>query len=236
MAHDESLLSLLAVYDDLGRQVAAEGTAAGALCAVTVVAARSVPGVDAASITRQRAGSFETVGSTADAATAADAIRYELGNGPCVDASTKDNVFRSGDLATDPRWPTFGALAVETTPVRSVLSIRISVDDDAAMAGLNLYSFRIAAFDERAEDLATLLAVHAGEIVARLVAQEKAANLETALISNREIGAAMGVLISAHKISRKDAFHLLRITSQRTNRKLRDIATEVVDTGTIDLT
>jgi hypothetical protein len=111
--------------------------------------------------------------------------------------------------------------------VRSVLSIRLTLDDEDAMAGLNLYSFQRGAFDDRAQDVAMLLATHAGSIVSGLLVREKAANLKIALDSSREIGLAMGVLMARHKITRGDAFDLLRIASQRSNRKLRDIATEV---------
>jgi hypothetical protein len=45
----------------------------------------------------------------------------------------------------------------------------------------------------------------------------------------------MGVLMNRHKISRSQAFDLLRVASQNTNRKLADIAFDVADTGVPDL-
>lgn len=41
----------------------------------------------------------------------------------------------------------------------------------------------------------------------------------------------MGILMTRYRVTRDQAFDLLRITSQRSNRKLRDIAAEVGDTG-----
>ena len=38
-----------------------------------------------------------------------------------------------------------------------------------------------------------------------------------------------------HKITQQQAFDLLRIASQHTHRKLVDIATEVAETGTLEL-
>lgn len=229
MSDIDFLHSLIGAYGELGRQVTAQSGAAGALAAVTAVAARSLPAVDAASITRRRSGSFETVGSTDDAATRADALQYELGSGPCVDAAEKERVFHSGDLANDPRWPRWGPAVAECVGVRSVLSIRLTLDEEEAMAGLNLYSYQRAAFDERAQDMAMLLATHAGVIVSGLLARERAANLEIALASREDIGLAMGVLMTRYKIKRQDAF------DQRSNRKLRLIAIEVADTGTLNL-
>ena len=64
-------------------------------------------------------------------------------------------------------------------------------------------------------------------------AEDKAANLERALVSNRQIGAAMGILMARLKLTDEQAFDLLRKTSQNRHRKLRDIAEEVTMTGEI---
>ena len=42
--------------------------------------------------------------------------------------------------------------------------------------------------------------------------------------------------MTQHKVTREQAFDLLRIASQNTNRKLRDVALDVIDTGTVDVT
>ncbi|HET8589733.1 MAG TPA: ANTAR domain-containing protein [Nakamurella sp.] len=57
------------------------------------------------------------------------------------------------------------------------------------------------------------------------------ANLEAALVTARRIGAAMGVLMARHRMTDSQAFDVLRKGSQHTNRKLRDVADEVVLTG-----
>ena len=46
---------------------------------------------------------------------------------------------------------------------------------------------------------------------------------------------AMGVLMATHKVTDDDAFTLLRIASQNTNRKLLDIADGVIETGALEL-
>jgi hypothetical protein len=66
--------------------------------------------------------------------------------------------------------------------------------------------------------------------------QEQVENLKIALLSSRRIGAAIGILMSQFKITDEQAFELLRDESQHRNRKLRDIAENVVLTGTIELT
>ena len=60
------------------------------------------------------------------------------------------------------------------------------------------------------------------------------AHLRVALETNRNIGAAIGILMSQHKINQEQAFNLLRTASQHCNRKLRDLALDVIDTGWLD--
>src|ERR1700712_2923876 len=67
-----------------------------------------VPGAEHAGITVLRRGEFETPTATSELPPKVDAIQYELGTGPCVDAVLDDTIYRSGDLATDARWPDFG--------------------------------------------------------------------------------------------------------------------------------
>ena len=56
-------------------------------------------------------------------------------------------------------------------------------------------------------------------------------NLQTALETRSIIGAAVGIAMAAYKVPYEAGFALLAIASQRTNRKLRDVAEDVVLTG-----
>ncbi|MEO6702027.1 MAG: ANTAR domain-containing protein [Jatrophihabitantaceae bacterium] len=60
-------------------------------------------------------------------------------------------------------------------------------------------------------------------------------NLELALDTSREIGIAIGIVMQRYQLDAGGAFDLLSRISQRTRRKLRVVAAEVVDTGVIDL-
>ncbi len=66
-------------------------------------------------------------------------------------------------------------------------------------------------------------------------ARDKIENLERALTSSRRIGAAMGVLMYRHKVTIDQAFELLRVASQVSHRKLRDVAEDVLATGELTL-
>ena len=76
-----------------------------------------------------------------------------------------------------------------------------------------------------------MLATHGALAVALSANQLQVENLRKALASNREIGVAMGVLMTRHQVTRDQAFGLLRMASQNTNRKLHEVALEVADTG-----
>jgi len=56
-------------------------------------------------------------------------------------------------------------------------------------------------------------------------------NLRRGLLTRTVIGQAQGMLMERHRISGDEAFTRLRICSQLLNRKLRDVPSELVETG-----
>ena len=67
------------------------------------------------------------------------------------------------------------------------------------------------------------------EIAARH--EREADNLAVALSTNRDIGVAVGIVMAHHALNRDEAFALLSRASQSSNRKLHEIALEVVRVG-----
>ena len=201
--------------------------------ALTRVAAARVAGAQSASITTLRAGRFRTESATGDRARLADALQYELGSGPCLDAIVDGTLYHPIDLREDQRWPEFGRRVHAELGVTSMVSYRLNGDflAEEMIAGLNLYSDQSDAFTPIAIGIGSLLATHGAMVIAAELNRDRAVNLEVARDSNREIGLAMGVLMTRYRITRDQALDLLRITSQRSNRKLREIAVEVGDTG-----
>jgi hypothetical protein len=201
------------------------------------VAVERVPGTRWASVSHLRGGRFTTPASTDEAATRADELQYEVGSGPCVDAALDDSVYVTGDAAADSRWPTWGRRVAAEVGVRSVFAQRLHLlDGTELIASLNIYSDRRSAFDEHAVGMGLVLATHAASILSETIAKDRATNLERAVDSNREIGVAMGILMQRNQFTRQQAFDVLRVASQSSNRKLADIASEVADTGTLTIT
>jgi AmiR/NasT family two-component response regulator len=63
--------------------------------------------------------------------------------------------------------------------------------------------------------------------------ERKIAHLEFALETNRRIGIAIGIVMSRYLQTDTQAFDSLRVVSQRSSRKLRDIAEDVIRTGAL---
>jgi AmiR/NasT family two-component response regulator len=76
------------------------------------------------------------------------------------------------------------------------------------------------------------------QIIARLESQAvvdraKINNLSIALTTARRIGAAVGILMATQKVTEDEAFDVLRRVSNNSQRKVRDIAEDVVMWGTL---
>ncbi|MHA3700841.1 ANTAR domain-containing protein [Jatrophihabitans sp. YIM 134969] len=207
------------------------------LSALAGAAASLMPEARWAGLSRAVHGGLVVCAASDRAARDMDATQCRLGTGPSVSVLAADRAeCVTSDLAADGRWPELAAQA-HARGVRGVLAARVVVStvEDCPYV-VTFYADQAAAFDGAgARDRADRCVALMGLAVAAVVSREQARNLTVALTSNREIGVGMGVLMARHRIERSQAFDLLRIASQRANRKLRDVASEVADTGTLEL-
>ncbi|MGQ0843184.1 MAG: GAF and ANTAR domain-containing protein [Sporichthyaceae bacterium] len=194
-------------------------------------AVQRVGGAESASITTLARDRFTTTAATDDVARAADEVQYQLRSGPCVDAVVNEVVFQVPNLSREPRWPEYARVATDELGIGSMLSFKLAVDSSDLLAGLNLYAFEPDAFDDHALHTGLLLATYGALLVNAAASQTQVAHLKKALESSREIGIAVGVLMSRYKVTREQAFDLLSISSQQLNRKVRELAVEVADIG-----
>ena len=162
-----------------------------------------------------------------------DEIQYETGQGPCLAALESDHVFRVDDLRTDDRWPLFAQRAGDSTEIVSMISHRLFLEDDDTTGALNLYSREPAAFAPLDPSMLDILATHCAIALAKANEHEQKENLRLALETNRDIGVAIGVLMTRLLVTRTQAFDLLRIASQNAHRKLHHVALDVIDTGAL---
>lgn len=159
-----------------------------------------------------------------------DDLQHDCGEGPCLDASLGDDYQLVEDLVVDERWPRFAARCVEQTGVRSILAVRLLLSGEDR-AALNLYASKPSAFDQMDLAVASILGPFAGLSVERAIHESDVATYQTALTTSRQIGRAVGILMAQHLIPSDTAFKMLKQASQQMNRKLRDVAAQVEETG-----
>jgi GAF domain-containing protein len=171
-----------------------------------------------------------TVTSSDDLAGQADEMQYDQHEGPCLQALHDGSVIYVQDMRHESRWPGYRQHAV-TVGVRSSLSLPLQVGDEV-IGALNIYSRQPEAFDER---LRQNLAVFAGQAAAALTMVLRQARqdqisdqLEQALASRTTIDQAIGILMAQQRCTADEAFALLRSHSQNSNRKIRDLAADII--------
>ena len=230
MPDQQAVSELTAQFRALGDLIHAGADTSAAMARIVQLATQFIEGCDWAAITRVDRLP-RTLAATHGVARAADALQASAQDGPCLTAA-RDNVpVRTDDLAAEQRWPVFVSRALEKTPVRAALAFPLDAGDTCS--ALNLYAGRADAFTAESISMASVFAAQAQLAVLHLNAAQKSVHLEEALTSSRQIGTAMGILMVRHKITEDEAFTMLRKSSQHLNRKLRDIAVEVSETGAL---
>lgn len=177
-----------------------------------------------------------------------DAIQYRQRRGPAWDVATTGGWVCATvpDLVETQGSPAL-TTAAEMQGVSSLLSVSLAVFAPALLlvpgwserptqGSLTLYASEPAVFTETAIDTVLTATGHAALSLtarARIGAAEQttrdlASQLRAGLESRAAIGRAQGILMERHKINQQEAFDLLRTVSMRGNRKLRDVADELV--------
>lgn len=149
---------------------------------------------------------------------------------PGRQALLEKSIVHVPDLACETRFGSYPAEMLARTPIRSALALVLQLGDEE-LGVLTLYGSTAHAFDEAARARAALLADFAAIAIETGLARDLAGHLQVALGSSRVIGMAMGVLVERHRLTPEQAFDVLRTTSQNTNRKLADVASELALTG-----
>jgi GAF domain-containing protein len=196
------------------------------LQAIVEVARASVPGFDEVGIsTLHKDGKVQTRAATGDLVHQLDDLQYGLSEGPCVDTLREAHVVVAPHIQHDQRWPRYVPAAVERG-LRSQLAVRLYLDDQGTLGGLNLYSTTSDDVDPEAEGTAELFAAHAAIALGNARERE---NLNQALHSRKVIGQAVGILMERYEMNEDRAFAFLVRASSHANIKLRDVAQELVN-------
>lgn len=226
MITDEALREL----STLAGVVLGQDDLPSALTEITRIAVRVLPRCEGASMTMLHEGAPTVAAADGPWSTELDLLQHEEREGPCLDGTRTGVVFRVPDLADEPRWPSYAPRAA-ALGARSVVSLPMA-SEGRVVGALNVYSRQRDAFDARTVALGEMMAAQAG--VATQVAasffrhRDLADQLREAMQSRAVIEQAKGVVMADRRCDADAAFAVLVERSQTSNRKLRDVAAEVV--------
>jgi GAF domain-containing protein len=211
----------------LGRAFHAEdGSLPSVLNVIVSRATEMIEGASFAGINLLIQGRFIPQATAGTPPNILDRFQQETLQGPCVDASRDQATIRIDDVARDDRWPEFARIAVSLGVV-SMLCLPLWVDQ-LRVGSLSLYATERAVFTRHQEALADLFATHAALALAEAQRTEQ---LTVAMTNRDVIGMAKGILLERHRLTPDAAFEMLALSSQSVNRKLVDVARELVTTG-----
>ncbi len=221
---DGTTAALATELSDLARQLEHEDDPDAVLDDIVRAATAMIPGAAEASIsTVTRGRRVDSRAASSDLPRRVDALQQETGEGPCLDALSEHRTVRVPDMAAETRWPRFATRAAQLGAA-SMLAFQLYVEGDN-LGALNLYAREPHGFGAESESIGLLFAAHASVAYAGARKQE---DLERALDARDVIGQAKGILMERYGLTGQRAFQLLVRLSNEQNRKLRDLALDVI--------
>ena len=217
---------LTAALSEAARSVGKAVSVEEALETIVHAAKLSLPGFDQVGVsTIDRRGNIETRAQTGNLVKQLDDLQYSLGEGPCMDTLRDAQVVEAPEIRHDQRWPRYVPAAVELG-LLSQLAVKLYLDDEGTLGGLNMYSTQSKDIDPEAITAADLFATHAALALGKVRALS---SLNQALGSRETIGKALGVIMAKYNLDEQGAFGFLARLSSHTNVKMRDLAARVLD-------
>jgi hypothetical protein len=196
---------------------------------VAELAVTTMPNLMDASVTLIERGRPKTVAFYGQLAVALDERQYEAGFGPCLDAASGEQTIHIDTNDEAGAYPEFASLA-RRRGVRYTMAIGLPSIQRTSGA-LNLYAGE-GPFDESAREAAASFAGYAAVTLFNATvyagALDEVAQMKEAMASRAVIEQAKGIIMGERHCSADEAFTLLAKTSSVANRKLRDIAQEIV--------
>ncbi|MGK5114270.1 ANTAR domain-containing protein [Geodermatophilus sp. CPCC 205506] len=213
-------------FAELGRVLLEARPLPATLGLVARLAAAILDPTAEASVTLSRDGRLASIGATGPRAARLDEQQYAGIPGPCVDAARTGGTVAIEDTATERVYPEF-ARAAARAGVTAVLAV--GLPPGARIGGaLTLYRTAAGRFGPVAVELARAFAGYAAGAVAAVQPRQPTREARVTMQSRAVIEQAKGVLMARHHCSAEEAFSRLATESQRTNRKLRDLAVDLV--------
>jgi hypothetical protein len=222
-----AVAELAEAFTSLVDHLTARRTVALDLETLMTFAHRMMPRTTHTGVIVQGHGRPRTAAATSGLLEQLDQLRIEVGEGPGLDVLEENDMVISGDLYSDPRWPTLGPRACQELGVHSVACYRLLLGPDHR-AALMFVSDWPYAFDELAESIGAIFAAYCSLV---LIANEMLggqATPHTTAQVHREIGVAVGILLTREGLSPEQAYQRLHRASHSLARSLPDVAQHVL--------
>ncbi|NRI67666.1 GAF and ANTAR domain-containing protein [Rhodococcus sp. MS16] len=173
-----------------------------------------------------------TVARTVSAVEDLDAAQYQAGRGPGLEAVTAGSVVTADRVDAARRWPEFAQVA-STFGVSSFLATPLpSLQPGMSTGAVTVYGTRDSELQDTDNALMNVVVAAAGYAIAGAERYREARNLsrhlEHALDSRGVIDQAKGIVMTMHGVDADTAFRMLTDMSQRTNKKVRVVAEELI--------
>ncbi|QDG65354.1 GAF and ANTAR domain-containing protein [Pseudarthrobacter sp. NIBRBAC000502772] len=169
-------------------------------------------------------------GFTGSVVERADALQYELVQGPCLTAWATQESILIHDVAAEARWPNWSAAVVDF-PIRSVISTPL-IADGQAIGAMKIYAATPGAFEDATAALMELFASPAATLLSHIQTAETperiSAGLQSALFSRDLINRACGILMERHTIAEDAALQQLMRQARATRSTLKEVSTIVL--------
>lgn len=221
---------LVAVVREFALAIVSPGDLPDLLHRLTDHARGVVAAAGAGILVEDRAGRLQFAAASDDRIVEIERHQQRIEDGACYDAYAGNRIMAIADLEAEARWPSYRARAL-AAGLRAVLAVPVRAYG-RTVGVVNVYRGEPTewgaddqAFSEVLAALAAGYLVHADHGMAQ---QQLTDNLQRAIDTRDLIGQAKGVIMQRHGVDADAAFALLRTWSQHHNRKLREVAQDVV--------
>jgi GAF domain-containing protein len=222
---------LAGVFARMSGLLLSEETVDTSLGLLSALAQETVPGSSGAGVSIIDGRCRRSSGSTDLRVREADALQYELDQGPCLTATATRELVRIDDLAADRRWPQW-ASAVLPLGLQAAMSVPL-VAGAASLGAIKVYADRPRAFRARDEQLLGLFSAQAAVLVANVQAHDRAERLSLgmwAAVHDRDlVQVAKGVLMGRGDLDEESALAVLLRRAEQDGRTVAEVALTVVD-------
>jgi GAF domain-containing protein len=175
-------------------------------------------------------GGLATTSASSQLVREADALQYDLGEGPCLAALAECAPMRIDDIATERRWPRWCAAAAGAG-LRSVLSTPLSTEE-GCQGAIKVYATTPGAFGPSDEHTLAKFADRAAVLVANARAYERASRFSTQFrdtLRDRDlVTMAKGFLMGRDDLDEDTAFDRLLSLAHAHGRSPAEAAADLV--------